>query len=226
MPLPKGLKVVLFDFDQTLIHLGADWEDLRVQVKNVATKYGIPFDEKWVLRGIGQGYKTLMDQGKAQEASGFKLEAFKLVEDEENRALDHSHAIEKAPDVVAELMRRGYKVAIVSNNNPRSIAEGLKRFGFPNIPLVVGRNNGDPVKPSPIPVHKALTKLGNKPGEAVIIGDGEADLGAGKAAGVATILFSPPGTERPTQTKPTEKVDNLGALLTMLPPIENGHATK
>ena len=110
MPLPKGVKVVLFDFDQTLIHLGADWEDLRVAVKNVATKYGVPFDEKWVLRGIGQAFKFLMDQGKDQEAAAFKHEAFKLVEDEENRALDHSHAIEKAPDVVAELMRRGYKV--------------------------------------------------------------------------------------------------------------------
>ena len=226
MPLPKGLKVVLFDFDQTLIHLGADWEDLRLHVKDVATRYGVPFDEKWVLRGIGQAYKTLMDQGKQHEASDFKNEAFKLVEDEENRALNNSHPIDKAPDVVAELMRRGYKVAIVSNNNPNSIAEGLRRFGFPNIPLVVGRNNGDPVKPSPIPVHKALTKLGNKPGEAVIVGDGEADLGAGKAAGVATILFSPPGHARETLTKPTEKVDSLGALLAMLPPVENGHAAK
>lgn len=226
MPLPKGLKVVLFDFDQTLIHLGADWEDLRLQVKNVATKYGIPFDEKWVLRGIGQAFKTLMDQGKQHEAAEFKHEAFRLVEDEENRALNNSHPIDKAVDVVSEIMRRGYKVAIVSNNNPRSIAEGLKRFGFPNIALVVGRNNGDPVKPSPIPLHKALTKLGNKPGEAVMIGDGEADLGAGKAAGVATILFSPPGNARETATKPTERVDNLGALLAMLPGVENGHATK
>jgi len=226
VPLPKGLKVVLFDFDQTLIHLGADWEDLRLQVKNVATKYGIPFDEKWVLRGIGQAFKTLMDQGKAHEAADFKNEAFRLVEDEENRALNNSHPIDKAVDVVSEIMRRGYKVAIVSNNNPRSIAEGLKRFGFPDIPLVVGRHNGDPVKPSPIPVHKALTKLGNKPGEAVIIGDGEADLGAGKAAGVATILFSPPGHARETATKPTERVENLSALLAMLPPVENGHAAK
>jgi pyrophosphatase PpaX len=224
VPLPKGVKVVLFDFDQTLIHLGADWEDLRLQVQGVATKYGVPFDEKWVLRGIGVGYKFLIDAGKAHEASDFKNEAYKLVEDEENRALGNSHAIDKAPDVVAEIMRRGYKVAIVSNNNPRSIAEGLRRFGFPEIPLVVGRHNGDPVKPSPIPVHKALTKLNSKPNEAVMVGDGEADLGAGKAAGVATVLFSPPGQARETLTKPTERVEHLSALLTMLPPIENGHS--
>lgn len=226
MPLPKGVKVVLFDFDQTLIHLGADWEDLRLHVKDVATKYGVPFDEKWVLRGIGQAYKQLMDEGKQHEAADFKHEAFKLVEDEENRALDHSHPIDKAPDVVAELMRRGYKIAIVSNNNPRSIAEGLKRFGFPNIPLVIGRNNGDPVKPSPIPVQKALAKLGHRANEAVIVGDGEADLGAGKAAGVATVLYTPPGQTKEIKTKPTEKVDDLGALLAMLPPVENGHSAK
>src|SRR5262245_21998750 len=29
VPLPKSVKAVLFDFDHTLIHLGADWEALR-----------------------------------------------------------------------------------------------------------------------------------------------------------------------------------------------------
>lgn len=224
MPLPKSVKVVLFDFDQTLIHLGADWEELRLDIKAVAERYGVPFDEKWVLRGIGQAFKQLNDAGKVHEAASFRTEAFRLVEDEENRALDHSHAIGRAPEIVAELKRRGYKVAIVSNNNPLSIAEGLRRFGFPPFEFVVGRNNGDPVKPSPIPVHKALTKLGHKPQEAVIVGDGEADLGAGKAAGVATVLFAPPGQVKEIKTTPTEKVEDLWALLEMLPPIENGHA--
>lgn len=225
MPLPKNVKVVLFDFDQTLIHLGADWENLRVLVKALAEKYGAAFDETWVLRGIGQAFKQLVDDGKQHDAASFRNEAFKLVEAEENRALDHSHAIGRAPEVVAELKRRGYKVAIVSNNNPLSIAEGLKRFGFPAFEFVVGRNNGDPVKPSPIPVHKALAKLGMRARDAVIVGDGEADLGAGKAAGVATILFSPPGPAKEFKTKPTEKVEDLGALLEMLPPLENGHST-
>lgn len=225
MPLPKAVKVVLFDFDQTLIHLGADWEALRLNVQAIASKYGVPFDEKWVLRGIGQAFKHLNDEGRDHEATAFRTEAFKLVEDTENAALDNSHALPHAPEVVTELIRRGYKIAIVSNNNPRSIAEGLKRFGFPPIELVVGRNNGDPVKPSPIPVHKALAKFGLKPADAIIVGDGEADLGAGKAAGVATVLYSPPGPPKETTTKPTERLDDLTKLLDWLPPIENGHST-
>lgn len=225
MPLPKAVKVVLFDFDQTLIHLGADWEALRLNVQAIASRYGIPFDEKWVLRGIGQAFKHLNDEGRDHEATAFRTEAFKLVEDTENAALDNSHALPHAPEVVTELIRRGYRIAIVSNNNPRSIAEGLKRFGFPPIELVVGRNNGDPVKPSPIPVHKALAKFGMKPADAIIVGDGEADLGAGKAAGVATVLYSPPGPPKETTTKPTERLDDLTKLLDWLPPIENGHST-
>lgn len=217
MPLPKDTKAVLFDFDQTLIHLGADWEGLRKSVLAVAAKYGVPFDEKWVLRGIGRAFKQLTDEGKDHEAANFRAEAFQVVEAEENRALDHSHAIDRAPEVVAELFNRGYKIAIVSNNNPASIADALKRFGFPKIEHIIGRYNGQPIKPSPIPVHKALSKLHLKPSQAIFVGDGEADLAAGKAAGVATILISHPGASKEVTTKPTEKIEELWKLLDLLP---------
>lgn len=224
MPLPKDVSAVLFDFDQTLIHLGADWEGLRTSVMNIAKRYGESFEDKWVLRGIGKAFKHLTDEGRESDAAKFRDEAFQCVEDEENRALAHSHPIMRATEVVAELRSRGYKVAIVSNNNTTSIKKALEMFGFPPIELIIGRHNGDPVKPSPIPVHKALTNLHIKPGQAILIGDGEADLAAGKAAGVATVLYAPPGVEKELQTKPIETVDDLGKLLDMLPAKSRGGA--
>ena len=225
MPLPKDVAAVLFDFDQTLIHLGADWEGLRASIKKIALSYGQEFEDKWVLRGIGKAFKHLTDEGRESDATKFRAEAFQCVEDEENRALEHSHPILRATEVVAELRNRGYKVAIVSNNNSASIKKALEMFGFPPIELVIGRHNGDPVKPSPIPVHKALNNLHIKPGQAILVGDGEADLAAGKAAGVATILFAQPGVKKELLTKPVETVDDLGKLLDMLP-AKNGNGTK
>lgn len=217
VPLPKDVKAVLFDFDQTLIHLGADWEKLRHDVQGIARSFGVEFDDKWVLRGIGLTFKKLTDSGREHEAATFRTEAFRLVAEVEQAALANSHPIEKAREVLGELHRRGYRVAIVSNNNPKSITDALALFEFPPVDVVVGRSDGEPVKPSPIPIHKALTKLHLKPQEAVLIGDGESDVGAGKAAGVATVLFYPPGTTREIATAPAERIDDLGKLLDLLP---------
>jgi HAD superfamily hydrolase (TIGR01549 family) len=221
--LPKGVRAVLFDFDQTLIHLGADWERLRLKVKAIAEKYGVGFDETWVLRGIGLAFRQLTDAGREHDAAAFRAEAFRVVEEEEDSALANSHAIGRSIEVVNELRARGYRMAIVSNNNPASINKGLLMFGFPAFEFVIGRHNGEPVKPSPIPVHNALAKLSVKPGDAVIVGDGESDVAAGKAAGVATVLFAPPGSHKEIKTKPTETIDDIVKLLALLPSL-NGSA--
>lgn len=217
VPVPSDVKAVLFDFDHTLIDLGADWEGLRKDIAAMSAKYGVPFEERWVLRGIGMTFRKLSDEGREADAAKFKNEAFKRVVDEENGALPNSKPIDGAVDVVNELMVRGYKIAIVSNNNPDSITRALQMFEFPKIEHVVGRNNGDPVKPSPIPVLKALSRLHVEPKQTVFVGDGEADLAAGKAAGVATVLFSNNGASKEIKTKPAEKIDNLRKLLEMLP---------
>jgi len=225
VPLPKDVQAVLFDFDQTLIHLGADWEGLHLAIKEIATRYGQQMEDKWVLRGIGKAFKHLTDEGRDSDAAKFRAEAFERVEFEENRALANSRVIPGATEVVGELHHRGYKLAIVSNNNPVSIRKGLDMFGFPPVEHIVGRHNGEPVKPSPIPVHKALTTLHVKPANAVLIGDGEADLAAGKAAGVYTILFAQPGVIKEIQTKPMETIGFLGKLLDMFP-SRNGNGDK
>lgn len=217
MPLPGGVDAVLFDFDHTLVHLKADWEALRADIASISEKYGVRTDERWVLRGIGVAFRKLVDEGRDHDAASFRDEAFDHVEKVEDKALDGSVAVEGAAEVVRTLKERGYQVAIVSNNNPVSIRRALDMFGFPPIDIVVGRQRGQPVKPSPIPVMKALSRLEVDAKRAVMIGDGEADLQAGKAAGVATVLFANNGGEKEITTRPTERIEALAALLAMFP---------
>jgi phosphoglycolate phosphatase len=217
VPVPSSLDAVLFDFDHTLVHLKADWEALSRDIAAISDKYGVRTDERWVLRGIGVAFRRLVDEGRDHDAAAFRDEAFDHVEQVEDKALDGSVAVEGAQQVLRTLKQRGYRIAIVSNNNPGSIGRALAMFDFPEVDTVVGRLRGQPVKPSPIPVMKALSKLDVDPKRALLIGDGEADLAAGKAAGVATVLFSHNGSEREITTKPTERIDQLDALLAMLP---------
>lgn len=217
MPVPSAVDAVLFDFDHTLVHLKADWDALRRDIAQISEKYGVRTDERWVLRGIGVAFRKLVDDGRDHEAAQFRDEAFDHVERVEDEALAGSQAVEGAQAVMRTLMERGYQVAIVSNNNPSSIKRALEMFSFPAVGTVVGRQRGEPVKPSPIPVMKALLQLDVDAKRAVLIGDGEADLQAGKAAGVATVLFSNNGSEREISTRPTERIDALNALLDFFP---------
>ncbi len=217
VPLPDGVDAVLFDFDHTLVHLKADWDALRKDIAEISQRYGVRTDERWVLRGIGVTFRKLVDEGRDQEAARFRDEAFQHVEEVEDQALRGSKPVEGAQEVVRSLKERGYQIAIVSNNNPGSIGRALEMFGFPPVDVVVGRMRGEPVKPSPIPVMKALSRLSVSPKKAVFIGDGDADLQSGKAAGVATVLIVHNGTEREVVGKPTERIDQLGALLDFLP---------
>jgi len=208
---------LLFDFDHTLVHLKADWDALRKDIAAISDRFGVRTDERWVLRGIGVAFRRLVDEGRDHEAAQFRDEAFEHVERVEEQALGGSQAVEGAQEVVRTLKHRGYRVAIVSNNNPGSIGRALLMFGFPEVDLVVGRQRGEPVKPSPIPVMKALSRLDVPPKRAVLIGDGEADLQAGKAAGVATVLFVTNGVEKEITTRPSERIEQLGALLDFFP---------
>lgn len=217
VPFPNGVDAVLFDFDHTLVHLKADWDALRKDIAQISDRYGVRTDERWVLRGIGVAFRRLVDEGRDHEAATFRDEAFDHVERVEDEALGGSEAVEGAQDVVRSLKERGYRIAIVSNNNPSSIGRALRMFSFPEVEAVVGRQRGEPVKPSPIPVMKALNRLEVDPKRAVLIGDGEADLAAGKAAGVATVLITHNGVERDVTTKPNERIEKLGALLDLLP---------
>jgi phosphoglycolate phosphatase len=217
VPLPGGVDAVLFDFDHTLVHLDADWDGLRKDIAEISERYGVRTDERWVLRGIGVAFRKLVDEGRDQEAARFRDEAFEHVEQVEDRALKGSRPVEGAQEVVRSLKERGYRIAIVSNNNPGSIGRALEMFGFPPVDVVVGRMRGEPVKPSPIPVMKALSRLSVSAKKAVFIGDGDADLQAGKAAGVATVLIVHNGTERDVAGKPMERIEQLGALLDFFP---------
>jgi phosphoglycolate phosphatase-like HAD superfamily hydrolase len=66
--------------------------------------------------------------------------------------------------------------------------------------LIVGRDSGLPLKPSPAMVERALAVCAVTPADAAFVGDSEADLSAAKAAGVRFygVNAKPEGRDRLT----------------------------
>ena len=64
------------------------------------------------------------------------------------------------------------------------VARLLQPYGFA---VVMGKQDGFPIKPDPASLHHLMARLGATPGESLYIGDSDVDIQLGKAAGVATL---------------------------------------
>ncbi len=83
-----------------------------------------------------------------------------------------------------DVLARGFKVAIVSNNWRSRVREIAARFGLPFVSRAY--------KPAKTGFRRALTELGLEPGEAVVVGDQLfTDVLGGNRMGLMTIWVKP-----------------------------------
>jgi phosphoglycolate phosphatase len=81
---------------------------------------------------------------------------------------------------------RGHAFAVVTNKPERFARAVLAHLGVADdFAIVIGGDSGPTRKPDPAPLHAALQRLGA--GAGTMVGDGETDVRAGKAAGLQTI---------------------------------------
>ncbi|HSO97068.1 MAG TPA: HAD family hydrolase [Acidimicrobiia bacterium] len=132
-----------------------------------------------------------------------------------------TRVIPGAPEALRELVRRGYRIAVVSNADGTVEAQlrhdGICQVGpGPGVPVelildsaVVGVS-----KPDPAIFALALDALGVEPAETVHVGDTPAaDVVGARAAGVTPILVDPYGLHRDLDC---QRVRGLGDVLALL----------
>lgn len=191
MPVEMNMpvKLVIFDLDGTLI-------DSSIDITN-AINYAIePYDVRPVtvqetISLVGEGITRLIE--KLIEREGINADKNVLIE----RFLEHysAHPVDKTtvyPEVRETLESlKDYKKAVISNKREALSTMILNELGLLKyFDLVVGSDTTPDKKPSPIPILHVLSRLNVKSEEAVIIGDSNFDIEAGKAAGIKTIAVT------------------------------------
>ena len=121
-----------------------------------------------------------------------------------------------AVETVRALQRQGARLALVTGKMRRGAGAGLRVLGLEDAFAV--RVCGDDVtqgKPHPESVHQALAALGTSAEDAVFVGDSPHDMGAGRAAGVATAAarWGPFEDDVLVAHEPTHWLDDLPSLL-------------
>lgn len=181
------LRAVLFDLDGTLIDSA---EDIGLALKKTLKDIGLeelyPDD---VRKYIGGGVKALLERVLGDKFREEYVELFRR--HYLSNPVVYTKPYEGVPEVLEELKGKGVKLAVVSNKLEELSREILRRLDLLDyFDFVAGGDTFPEKKPSPVPVLKTLDILGEEPGGALIVGDTEADIVAGKSAGTSTALAS------------------------------------
>jgi phosphoglycolate phosphatase-like HAD superfamily hydrolase len=114
-------------------------------------------------------------------------------------------AVAPAPgalELLGALRAAGGAIAIVTSNSSRTVDTWVRARGAQHlVNLIVGRDSGLALKPSPATVERALKICVVQPAEAAFVGDSEADFNAAKSAGVRFygVNAKPEGRKRLTK---------------------------
>jgi len=210
----KGIKNVIFDLDGTLI----DSSEGVIE----ATNFGLRSigeaersgDE--IRKFIGYPLEEMFRAFSKRSYSGFwRYFQEKAVES----VVISAEAIDGADEVLHELARRGYILAVGTTKIRVHIRNILRKHGWDElIRLYAGADDVEQVKPHPEVFLKLLGELNGDGGDTLVIGDTANDVYAAHRALIPVIAVeSPFGRDGDLEaSEPDLKIDSLTEMLDLL----------
>jgi len=182
--MKKSLQLVMFDLDGTLADTGHDLAD---SVNFTRREFSLPpLPDLAVYANVGRGVEHLLKQS-FPEAGPEKFPRVMLV----FLAYYEAHLLDRTvlyPDVREVLCYFGAKRrAVVSNKMHRLTVAIVQGLGVAReFDAILGGDSVVEKKPHPAMLQLVLERFQIAPADALIIGDGDTDIEAGKRAGVIT----------------------------------------
>jgi len=182
------IKLVLFDLDGTLVDSSID---ITNALNYALEPYGfMKMTVAQTVGMVGEGLTRLVEKVIGQERAP-------LLPDVLDRFIRYysDHLVEFTVPYrgVRETLERlvDYRKAVISNKRESLSKKLLQELGLAGyFDVILGSDSVGEKKPSPKPIMTVLQLFSLEPEEAVIVGDSNYDIQAGKAAGVRTIAVS------------------------------------
>ncbi len=178
-------RLVIFDFDDTLLHLNVQWDAVRNDVVALAREKSVAVDPRQHLVPMGNLLSDTPACKKAIDAIYLKREAACI--DKKNYVV-----FPKMLALARELKAKGFLLAIASGNHTKNIKRILAELNAPDLFAVAcGRELIRHNKPAPDQLLLILGKTGVEKKDAIFVGDSVNDAAAAKAAGIAHFHVRP-----------------------------------
>ena len=207
------IRAVLFDVDGTLLDTT---EFIYGGFDHTLAAYGHAIAERAdYARVMGKS----LDVCYAELAPG--CDPTLLCETHRTWQAGNLHLAAAYPDAAAVLQRlhaAGLRLAAITSRSRRTSVHTIEQAGLAGyLDLILSYEDVTAIKPDPAPLLLALERLGVPPGRAVMVGDTDADILAGRAAGVRTIgvTYGFHGAAI-DDARPDATIDKLAALPALL----------
>lgn len=178
---------VIFDLDGTLLNT---LEDLTDSVNFALKLHGFPYKSIEEIRSfLGNGIARLIELSIPDGLNNLSyktcLEDFRKHYSINMR--NKTDAYEGIMDLLGQLSKGNYKIAIVSNKFDKAVKELNQAYFKKYIRVAIGESENISKKPAPDTVFKALGELGSIADKAVYVGDSEVDVKTAQNSGLVSI---------------------------------------
>jgi len=182
------VKVVMFDLDGTLVDSSVD---ITNALNYAAGPYGVgKMTVEETIGLVGEGVTRLIEKVLGNERAAIVPEVLdRFVGYYSEHLVDFTLPYSGVRETL-ELLGN-YRKAVISNKRESLSRELLDKLGLAKyFDIILGSDSVKEKKPSPKPIMKVLEYFSLQPDEAVIVGDSNFDIDAGRAAGTKTIAVS------------------------------------
>ena len=221
----KDKKVLIFDFDGTLIDSVPDLADaLNAMLSRLKRE---PFKQETIRHWVGNGAETLVKRallGSSDITSFNDHELFRealpiFLTYYTQKCADKTTLYPDVKETLYHLKEMDYELTIVTNKPYGFIEPILKKLSLDDLfCITLGGDSLDEKKPSAKPLLHICDKLQCSTKEAVMIGDSKNDIIAATQANIESIAVSYGYNygEDIRSCKPTVVVDNFKEIVSLL----------
>ena len=204
----------MFDLDGTLADTGHDLAD---SVNFTRAHFALPpLPDKLVYANVGRGVEHLLKHSLPEEGADRFPEVMRVfLAHYEEHLLDRTALYPGVHEVLKCF--RGKRRLVVSNKMLRLTLAVVRGLGVADeFDDILGGDSAPEKKPHPALLQLALQKFNVANANALMVGDGDTDIEAGKRAGVITcgVTYGLGNRDDLVAAKPDFMIDRIGDLVT------------